>query len=389
MYFRFKPKYIELDYLLAKYSDKNLNFFFDFKNGVFQKEELINENLHLSVSELIVTTMNVIPYIKNKLRTDGFKNEIRFFFFTEVGKSYYHKALNIEYKRNRELNDFLFRTEENDVFSRMIFFSVDILEKTINYLPKCYFFKGEYLEYDFIPYAIAKTFFEKEKDVGIIFSNDKDMYQMQLFEEYIFEQYEKLYMKGESNWHSGRLFINRDNFIERFCASLGVESIANEDKKFIRDYFVLIRAILGDEGDNIEGVKNIGLKTILKNKEFFINTFRKNNELREVIKELKFSDYDSELAKKIFLKFDIEKVKSKRFKQLFEEANIERICRNIALMDFDIIWEKIRSNFKEHIESVLKNDKKVENKEQLMALISSLNQMLIYKISEQVELFFL
>jgi hypothetical protein len=372
-----------LDYIYEKYirhsDDSIINFFFDVKNGIYNKDNNINEdNKFEHAIEFISGVINVIQYIKNRYSTYfDIRNRLRFFFFCETGKSSYHKGIDMGYKSNRGLNDYLTRTKEDELFSQTTYFSIYTLNDIINMIPNSFFFLGEFKEFDYIPYVVYKRFF-KSNDIGIVYSTDKDMYQLQSYTN-CFEQLEK--NPFPSKWHPGRLFINKDNYIERLLAKdMERYELTNDDKEFISNNFSLFRGIVGDAGDGVPGIKGIGYITFLKlfNKFSLKNIIMSRDFYNEKIKKMDFSKFD---FKRESVLYDLEKIKdmekeiksSNTLKKLLDVENIKRVCMNIALMDYDVMYDRRISKDKDEIDSKLYNNNKFRSPKEIEKFINKTN----------------
>lgn len=375
MYYSYVPKYNELDYLYEKYmkhdQTKKLNFFFDVKNGIYNADGNLTEANKLEHSvEFISAIVNVIQYIKNRYEGYIKPDRLKFYFFCETGKSSYHRAIDMAYKSNRGLNDYLARDSNSEMFSQIMFFSINVLKDLINMIPNAYFFLGEFMEFDYIPYVIYKKCFTKD-DVGVVFSTDKDMYQLSTYTDQ-FEQLEKMTFK--TNWHPGRLFINKDNYASRICYK-DIPNLEPEQLEFIQKHFSLLRAIIGDSGDGVAGIKSFGWKTIFKNMELIKSILLNRNVYNETIKKMDFFKFDFKRENSIF---DLEKMGelkklSVTMKKLFNENAIKRICMNIALMDYDVMMPRRKQKDNDVIDTVLNFEDKFKSNEDIKTFIDDTN----------------
>ena len=130
-------------------------------------------------------------------------------------------------KLNRNFNFHEGSEEKNKVYQRLR------LAEYLNDLPVIQIVVDE-IEADDIIATLHKHY---ESDLKIIASSDKDFYQL-LNEKTV------IYNPGK------KCFVNNRNVFERF----GIHS----------RNFVLVRAIAGDDSDNLKGVRGIGMKNVLK-----------------------------------------------------------------------------------------------------------------------------
>jgi len=382
VYYSYTPKYDDLDYIFQKHikddPTKRINFFFDVKNGVYNPDVITESNKGEHAVELISAVTNVIQYIKNRYSTMfDITNRLRFFFFCETGKSSYHRGIDMAYKSNRGLNDYLARSESDQLMSQAMFFAIQVLNDIINMIPNAYYFMGEFAEYDYIPYVIYKRMFEA-RDVGIVFSTDRDMYQLQSYTTQ-FEQLEKLTSMRGVDWHPGRLFVNRDNYVDRFIYKMIAESkltVTDEFKSFVANHFSLIRGILGDGGDGIPGIKGLGLLTIVKLFDTVKKVILPRDEYNEKIKKMDFFRFDFERENSIFnlevvKTLETEIKKSKKLSDLFTKVSMERICKNIALMDYEVMHYRRASHDTEYIDKILNNQTKFKTIPEIETFLDS------------------
>jgi len=381
MYYSYTPKYGELDYLYEKYlkndPKKVLNFFFDVKNGVYNYDTLTEGNKLEHTVELITAIINVIQYIKSRYQSNyniGHER-LKFYFFCETGKSSYHRGIDMNYKSNRGLNDYLMRDDSNRLFSQIVFFSIKVLEEIINMIPNAHFFLGDFREFDYIPHVVHRYKFTDD-DVTVIFSSDKDMYQMQSYMNNV-EQLEKLTFKKKVDWHPGRLFINKDNYVDRITYQKNSKYILTDlDKTFAKEHFSLMRAIIGDTGDGVIGVKGIAYITLFKLLPKMIDLILPRDEYNEKIKYMDFKKFDFKRENTIF---DLSKIegfekeikKSSKLKLLLESDTIEKLCKNIALMDYEIMVHRRKAKDKDIIMAVLNNTDKFKSDEEISDFINS------------------
>lgn len=391
MYYQFIPTYDELDYIKNTYllSSENtrVNFFFDVKNGLSGDVARDNgnvvslltpENKGEHLVEFVTSIINLHSYILNRMsNVSNLHDRVRFFYFCETGKSSYHKAIDTLYKSNRHLNDFLSRDNHDPIKSEIVLNALNILEKIINRFPNHYFFFGKYREFDYIPYIIGSTYFE-DRDVGILYSTDKDMYQMQSYMPGRFEQLEKLTTKAKGvDWHPGRLFVNTKNYIDRLLYSSykSLPDLTETQRNFFVNHWSLIRAIIGDAGDNVTGISGIGFKTFVNLIDSLKDIVLDREEYNAHLSKISFNTFD---YKNDNLIFDMSKVKelyskskSVKLLSIIGPSAIERISRNIALMDYDVMKRRRQYDDKEVIDKVINFKDKFNSNEQAMQFIKA------------------
>lgn len=408
MYYSYTPRYDEIDYLYTKYlkeyPNTKLNFFLDVKNGISGDTSFIDgmrvnsityDNKGQHLVELVTCIINVVAFIKSRLLeisnndSNLIDNRVRFFFFCEVGKSSYHRAIDMAYKRNRGINDILNRESiDVDLRGDIVFNAIQILNAIMNMIPTCYFYMGEYAEYDFIPYVVAKRYFS-EYDYGVIFSSDKDMYQLQSYFPYRFEQLEKLTSKANNvNWHPGRMYVDSSNYVIRFLHALyGKEgfTLSEEDKTWIENNWSMFRAFMGDSGDGVTGIKGMGLSTMMKHLNIIKDITLPREEYNHNVAHIEFRLFDYKNKNSIFkmdkvnelLKLPIKKNGKEgkcKAPKVIQEAlsikGIERICMNLALMDYEVMYERRKHKEWEVFDNVYYNTNKFKNEIQTMNFLN-------------------
>jgi len=362
MYFHYVPKYEDLEFILKAANtlkDPNIYFYFDFKNGLYVIDnEVTADNVFLHMSELVTTTFRVIPYITKWFteKNQYDKDKLHFIFFCETGKSLYHRRIDQLYKKNRLISDDIFRPDKY-YSTQAIMTGISYLENSLNFVKNVWFYVGKYMEFDFIPY-----YFIKEKtnpmDLHIVMSSDKDHYQLHhlLDDRYIY-QLEKMTTKNK--WHPGRMFINKENYIERLYRDIKLD---HEIRNIVHKYYNLIRAIFGDSGDGIQGVKGIGPKTFFNKifpeiKSYFLDM----EEIYSIVTDPDTKYKDNELFFLSTMEWYNDKLKRLKKFQTFVSSS-ERISKNLRLMDYRIISNIIIKNSIKYIKDLesTKKDKTIE-----------------------------
>lgn len=231
---------------------------------------------------------------------------IRLYFFAETGKSSYHKSLLSEYKDNRLLSDMkAFSAFEDDFIRKLIKSNIESGFKLMDKMFMCYGVYLKFFEADFVPhYVIDDQYKEKEDTVNIIYSNDDDMIQTLKFPNTI-------------------LFKRRNKDNKKFITSKNWHECIKLDKSDIDvSNYIYMKALNGDTGDGIPGIKGLGYKTI--SKIFDGKTKIENpDQFKEFLLSLKLPRYTK-----------------------VAEEQWDIIERNLKLMDFDIIKENIPLDYK-------------------------------------------
>jgi len=315
------PNYSFLDSILS-YSDyKTLNLYIDIRNIL---QPLYYET---SVKSLVDTTKRArcidssifasfLSFLSFHKRYAIKRNlDINFYAFFEIGQSYYHKNIDKNYKIRRKLDD-LFGLDkvDKDLFVSIVQNNLRLIEKAFNKVPNIKVFKLENFEADFIPYYLIKNSLVPVQDTcHIIYSNDHDMYQVLGLNKNIYQ-----FIKSKDN----RQIIKQNDVLSKYL----------KFKNNIPDeYFPLIMAVLGDKGDDVPKIKNIGPKTIPK----IIN------KLVEMVGGME-NLYQNVRDKKSI--FNIDHINDKNLSVIIdEEKNNSLISNNLRLISFEIISEVFKN----------------------------------------------
>lgn len=249
------PTYGILDQILS-YSNnyKTINLFIDLRNilnCLFLKEFVINIIESTKHSKFIDTSIleSIISFLAfHKKYATKRGLDIKFYLFMESGHSYYHTNIDKNYKSNRKIDD-LFGLDkvDKDLFVSVVQNNLRLSEKVINKIPNCKIFLLQNFEADMIPFFLIKNSLIPMEDVcHIIYSNDHDLFQTISLGSNIY-QFAKSGQK--------RKIIKKNEVMSTYL----------KFKNNIPDkYLPLVMAVLGDKGDNVPKIKNIGPKTIPK-----------------------------------------------------------------------------------------------------------------------------
>ena len=154
----------------------------------------------------------------------------------ESGGSPHRRAIFSEYKLNRrpeKLNRFYDQedipdTEENRKYQLLV------LVKLMKHIPACQLYAADCEGDDVVAYLCEQHFKHNPK---VIVSSDKDLYQL-------LNEQTKIY-----NLHK-KIFVTAETAFEEF--------------RITPQNFAVAKALCGDTGDNVPGLKGLGFKTIAK-----------------------------------------------------------------------------------------------------------------------------
>ncbi len=247
------PTYSILDEVLTSGNYDTLNLYIDVKNtlqSLFMKHcilEIVENTLTSgrTDSSIFESVLHFISFHKIYAASRNIK--IKYFLFLETGKSNYHLNISKKYKISRRIDDLYgLDREKRDLFFNTTQKNYMLLEKALNKMPDIKVIRLPYLEADFVPYhLITRNLVDTSDNVGhVIYSNDHDLLQCLRDNVYVFvkvPKVKKLVKKGQA-----------------------LKSYLKFEKNCPDEYLPLVMAIIGDNGDDVDGIKGIGGKTVEK-----------------------------------------------------------------------------------------------------------------------------
>lgn len=319
----FYPNYEILDSALSKGNFTKLNLFIDLKNvlqTIYLKhavENIVENTLRSKYNDTSVFS-SVLPFLAfHKLYAIKRGIDVNFYFFFEVGQSYYHKNLNKKYKISRQIDDLYgLSREKRETFTDVLQSNFSLINKALNFLPNTKVFMLEHLEADFIPYFLItrKYVGGSENECNLIYSNDHDLQQTCNDNTFIFAK------TGKS-----KKLLTKDDIMSKFL------QVKNDIPV---DYLPYCMAITGDGGDDIEGIKGIGPKTVYKNFDEISGLI--DNDVNKL--------YDNVMSSNdIFNRKGIEFQNKIINKIVDEEDKNKLISRNLKQISFELISRYLES----------------------------------------------
>jgi hypothetical protein len=247
------PTYAILDEILSKNNYKKLSIYIDLKNTlqtVYMEHAIVNileqskkaSKVDTSIFSSLVSflTFHKIYGLKRGIDVD-------FVVFFESGHSIYHKNISKTYKISRRIDDLYgLDRADKDLFFKILHANFQLIEKAFNKIPNAKVVRLNKLEADFVPYyLLSRNIVDYGNSIAhVVYSNDHDMWQCVSDHSYIFSKSgksKKIVKKGDVM----ELMLKKPNNIP--------------------DVFLpLAMAIIGDPGDDVEGVKGIGPSRFLK-----------------------------------------------------------------------------------------------------------------------------
>lgn len=310
------PDYSILDQAISlKPNTKKLNLFFDLKNNLqstYMQHTIVNIIETTKKSRIIDTSvfLSLISFLSfHKIYSIKRNIDIDFYIFFESGVSYYHKNISKQYKISRRIDDLYgLDRQDRDLFYDVLSKNYQLIEKVLNKIPKVNVIRLPNFEADFIPYyLITRNKIPQDNCVNIIYSNDHDLRQC-------INDNTIIYSKTQKE----KRIISKN------------EVMKNELKKECSipdEYLPLSIAIIGDTGDDIEGISKIGPSRFLEISDELISILGPMN-----------SVYDKICSKTNM--FDIKCCPSGNKylnKVISEENNNSKISNNLKLASFELI----------------------------------------------------
>ena len=250
----FYPTYAILDEVVSYGNYKNLNLYFDLKNNL---QSLYMKDVILGiVDKTMISGYNdssifesIIHFLSfHKVYAAKRNININFFVFFESGHSNYHLNISKKYKIGRRVDDLYgLDREKRDLFFNVMQKNFMLLESAANKMPGIKVIRLQNLEADFVPYyLITRNLVDSSNNTGhVIYSNDHDMLQCLKDNVFIFSKSankKKLVKKNEAL----SSYLKYDNLV------------------YPDSFLTLVMSVIGDPGDDVEGIKGIGSKTVEK-----------------------------------------------------------------------------------------------------------------------------
>ena len=241
------PNYAILDEILSYGDYKKLTLFIDLKNvlqSTYMEHAIVNivensKNAKFMDTSIFSSLVSFLSFHK----IYGMKRGIDFDFiiFFESGKSSYHKNISKKYKMSREIDD-LYGLDrvDRELFFNVLISNYQLIEKAFNKVPSTRVIRLPYLEADFIPYyLLSRKFLPTDGSVGYVtYSNDHDLWQCAADNSYVFSKSAKA-KKIIKPGTIMKQILKRENTIPDIYAPLAM-------------------AVLGDPGDDIDGIAGVG-----------------------------------------------------------------------------------------------------------------------------------
>ncbi len=241
------PTYNLLDEIVSYGNYKKLNIFIDLKNNLqttYMEHAIINiiessKNAKYMDTSIFSSLISFLSFHKIYGLKRGI--DLSFIIFFESGDSFYHKNISKSYKISRKIDNLYgLEREDRDIFFNTLQSNFRLIEKVCNNMPSIKVIRLPNLEADFVPYyLLSRNKLVYDGTVGhILYSNDHDMWQCATKDSYIFSKSGKI-----------KKIVKAGNILELLLKKPNdIEDI----------YLPLAMAIIGDPGDDVDGVKGVG-----------------------------------------------------------------------------------------------------------------------------------
>jgi len=314
------PTYSILDEILS-YSDYDtLNLYLDLKNNLqslYMQHAIINLVESTLKSNYINTAVfeSLLSFLWfHKLYSVKRKVNINFYIFFETGKSYYHTNISKKYKISRQIDDLYgLERDKRELFAEIVQKNFQLIDRACNLMPNIKIIRIPNLETDFIPYYLIRNSLVDTSPnvVHVVYSNDHDLFQCVNDNVYIFCK-------------TGRRkrIIKKNEVMTRYLKF---------KNNFPDEYLPLAMAIVGDTGDDVDGIPGIGQKRVA-------------SLLDEIVKLVGGMEklYDDVFNCRPIFQFGDLKFKNKYINQIIEqEEKKSLISNNLKLVSFELLSREV------------------------------------------------
>jgi|GEM_PF-1580881 len=354
------PNYEILDDILAHGSFDTLNIFMDLKNNLqalYMQHAIINlvENTIRSKKYDTSIVSSIISFLAfHKLYAIKRKIDVNFYIFFETGRSYYHLNVSKKYKISRKIDKMPgIDKDKRDIFHQIVNKNLGLSERIFNRTPNSKVIHLKNLEADFIPYYLIKNrLVDTNPNVAqVVYSSDHDLLQCITAGENVFV-YRKLGKK--------RRIAKKGDAVKEYL-KFDIVPIPDE-------HYPLLMAVIGDQGDDVDGVRDIGPKRAAAIIE----------ELVELVGGME-NLYENVLEGNAIFSTPSEKIKNKFTKSVVEsEEKYKTVSNNLKLVSFEILSRVFHTpknteiiKKREYVESVMENNEIVPEEPMTEALFKT------------------
>jgi 5'-3' exonuclease len=244
--------------IIKKNNYKKIHLYVDIKNVarcLFIPDVMLEIISNKSEKYVDSTIFQSFLYFSSawKSYADYLNLDIKIFYCTDDGESFFHKKIYKDYKLNREIGN-VNMPDYYDDFTKIKRMNIAISEKIINKIPNNYFFRLQFLESDFLPYyLITREYKDETNTLHLVLSGDKDLYQC--------INNKDTYIIFKNN--TDQFLFDSDKCMMKFFKILEASTKSKEKalynlRTFDTQYFDLALSITGDAVDYVPGIPSLG-----------------------------------------------------------------------------------------------------------------------------------
>jgi hypothetical protein len=314
------PTYAILDEILSYGDYKKLTLFIDLKNvlqSTYMEHAIVNivensKNAKFMDTSIFSSLVSFLSFHK----IYGMKRGIDFDFiiFFESGKSSYHLNISKKYKMSRAIDD-LYGLDKVDreLFFNVLISNYQLIEKAFNKVPSTKVIRLPNLEADFIPYyLLSRKFLPTDGSVGYVtYSNDHDLWQCAADNSYVFSKS----AKSKKIIKAGTIMkqiLKRENTIPDIYAPLAM-------------------AVLGDPGDDVDGINGVGPAGFV---EIFDQLIALTGNMGEIYKKLR--------NKQDLIQSTPPSIVNKKLEKVVVQENKDKtLSKAIRLISFELLSREL------------------------------------------------
>ena len=314
------PTYAILDEILAKNNYKKMMIYMDLKNNLqstYMEHAIVNILESSKKASRIDTSIfsSVVSFLSFH-KIYGIKRgvDIDFVIFFESGRSSYHLNIDKNYKISRKVDDLYgLDRDDKDKFFKILSANFKLIEGTFSRVPGIKVFNMPRFEADFIPYYLmTRNKVPYDGSVAhVVYSNDHDLMQAVNNHSYMYAK------SGKS---------------KRIICANGVMSDYMKKPVEINDsYLPLAMSVIGDPGDDVKGIVNVGPARFLN---MFDELISYTGNMEEIYKKVR--------KNKIIFDPIPSSIKNKYLRTVVdEEVNHRTVSKNLRLVSFELISREI------------------------------------------------
>lgn len=365
------PTYAILDEIVSYGNYKKLTVFIDLKNTLqttYMEHAIVNILENSKQMKFMDTSIfsSLISFLSfHKIYSMKRGVDVDFIVFFETGQSYYHLNISKKYKISRKIDD-LYGLERADreLFWKILHNNFRLIEQACNKMPGVKVIRLSHLEADFVPYyLLSRKKVPYNGDVGyVLYSNDHDMWQCAAKDSYIFSKagkHKKIIRPGNI----------MSTFLKKPCE---IDDI----------YLPLAMAVVGDSGDDVDGVKGVGPARFL---EIFPQLVAMTGDMGRV--------YSNVQNGKDLLDPIPATIRNKHLQKVVNaEVKSKLVSNNLKLVSFELISRAIDNPDKTEMIDKRKSIEKILNEKEVYPLESmkkALNQTGVYLEESSIDFLYI